>query len=230
MKPYYYLLINIACISIPFIASFYPKHAFYKKWGSFFKASIPVALFFIIWDYWFTAIGVWGFNKSYLTGLFLGELPIEEILFFIAIPYACVFTYFALLHLVKNNPLQKAEKYITFILTVVSILIAVLFYNKLYTFTTAVLGAVFLSYLSYKKINLSYHYLTYLLIIPFFMASNGILTGSFLESPIVWYNNAETIGFRMGTIPVEDSFYGLILIFMNIELFRFFNKKKQLNA
>ncbi|MCK0158331.1 lycopene cyclase domain-containing protein [Cellulophaga sp. F20128] len=227
MKPFYYLLIDITCISVPLLASFYKKHPFYKKWPSFFKACLLVALFFIVWDYWFTAIKVWGFNTDYLSGLFIGELPIEEILFFIAIPYACVFTYFALLFLVKKNPLQKIEKYITYVLITICMVVAVLFYDKLYTFTTAFVAVLFLVYVSYKKVNLSYHYLTYLLIIPFFLGSNGILTGSLLESPIVWYNDAENLGIRIGTIPIEDSVYGLILIFMNIELFRFFNKKKQ---
>ncbi|MDO6853781.1 lycopene cyclase domain-containing protein [Cellulophaga lytica] len=227
MKPFFYLLINFACISIPFIASFYPKHAFYKKWGSFFKACIPVALFFIVWDYWFTAIGVWGFNKDYLSGIFFGELPLEEVLFFIAIPYACVFTYFAILFLIKNNPLQKIEKYITFTIIATCLITALFNLDKLYTCTTGILAVLFLVYLYYKKTNLSYHYLTYLIIIPFFLASNGLLTGSFLESPIVWYNNAENLGVRIGTIPVEDCFYGLVLIFMNIELFRYFNKQNQ---
>ena len=40
MKPYTYLFVNLACIGIPFIASFYPKHAFYKDWKPFFKANI----------------------------------------------------------------------------------------------------------------------------------------------------------------------------------------------
>ncbi|WP_369692175.1 lycopene cyclase domain-containing protein [Formosa haliotis] len=59
----------------------------------------------------------------------------------------------------------------------------------------------------------------------FFLLSNGLLTGSFLEAPIVWYNDAENLGFRLFTIPIEDSIYGLLLIFLNIEGFRYFQTK-----
>ncbi len=226
MKGFYYLFINIACFSVPFIASFYAKHAFYKKWSSFFKANLIVSLFFLIWDFWFTEIGVWGFNSDYLCGIYIGNLPLEEVLFFICIPYACVFTYFALKYLVKNNPLKQIEKYITIVLMLLSLVVAYSFYDRLYTLCTALTTVLFLSYLKYNKVNLSYHYLTYLIILPFFFISNGILTGSLLENPIVWYNNAENLNIRIATIPVEDSFYGLMLILMNIELFRFFNKQK----
>ena len=95
MKPYTYLIIDLACVFIPLIASFYPKHPFYKHWLSFFKANIIITILFLIWDYAFTAMGVWGFNSEYLTGIFLGNLPLEEVLFFICIPFCCVFSYFA---------------------------------------------------------------------------------------------------------------------------------------
>ena len=56
-------------------------------------------------------------------------------------------------------------------------------------------------------------------IIPFFMM-NSALTGFFTPEPIVWYNNAENLGFRWGTIPVEDILYSFILVAGNILVFK----------
>ncbi|MBU2940026.1 lycopene cyclase domain-containing protein [Lacinutrix sp. C3R15] len=227
MQPYTYLLIDFACISIPFLASFYKKHAFYKEWLPFFKANIIIALLFIVWDSIFTNIGVWGFNTDYLTGFHIGNLPIEEILFFICIPYCCVFTFFALKHIIKKNPLEKTASALSYLCILVFGIVGLLHTEKLYTSITLLSTSIFLIYLKVKKVNLSYHYLTFFLILPFFCISNGILTGSFLvKKPIVWYNNAENLGVRISNIPIEDSIYGMLLIFMNIELYRYFKNKK----
>ena len=170
-------------------------------------------------------MGVWGFNAEYLTGIFLGNLPLEEVLFFICIPFCCVFSYFAFTYLVKNNPLKGRQHHITTILITLFSLVAIWYSNRWYTATAFGFTALYLIYLKWENVDLSYHYLTYLFILPFFFASNGILTGSFLEAPIVWYNDAENIGVRLFTIPIEDSVYGMLLIFLNIEGFRYFQSK-----
>jgi len=224
MKPYTYLLIDLACFAIPFLASFYSKHPFYKTWKSFFKANIIVAIIFIIWDYIFTKIGVWGFNPDYLTGLYIGNLPIEEILFFISIPYACVFSYFAFTYLINKNPLQKVQSKITYSLILILIVAAIFNSTKLYTFITFLSMSLFLIYFAYKKTDLSLHYLSYLFIFPFFFISNGVLTGSFLVEPIVWYNDSENLGIRISNIPIEDSVYGMLLVFLNIVFYDYFKK------
>ena len=224
MKPYTYLLVNFTCIIIPFLASFYPKHAFYKSWKPFFKGSSIVALVFIVWDYFFTEFGIWGFNSEYLTGNYMGNLPIEEILFFFCIPYACVFTYFAFQYLIIKNPLEKIQNIITNILIIFLLLIAIINLGKLYTSITFFSTALFLIYIKLKKKDLSFHYLSYLLILPFFFISNGILTGSFFVDPIVWYNDTENLGIRFFNIPVEDSIYGMLLVFLNIELYEYFKR------
>ena len=51
------------------------------------------------------------------------------------------------------------------------------------------------------------------ILIPFFIV-NGLLTGSFIIDEIVWYNNNHNLGLRIGTIPIEDIFYGFSLLFL----------------
>ena len=53
---------------------------------------------------------------------------------------------------------------------------------------------------------------------------NGILTGSGIEEQVVWYNDSENLGKRLGTIPVEDILYGMTLILLNYYLTELFRK------
>lgn len=225
MQQYTYLLIDLACISIPLACSFYNKHAFYKEWRPFFASCFLVGLFFLIWDEIFTAHEFWGFNPDYLTGFYMGHLPIEEILFFICIPYACSFTFFAFNYLFPNKHASKKLEQLHYALGLFLLGLSFLNYQKWYSFLTFLFLGLFLLYLKKVKINLFYYYLTFVCILPFFFISNGILTGSYLEKPIVWYNNKQNLGIRMFTIPIEDTFYGMLLIFGNIYLHQLLKKK-----
>ena len=88
-----YLWLNIGTVLFPFILSFDKKVAFYKNYKYLFPAALITGTFFLIWDQWFTDMNVWGFNSLHLTGYFIGDIPIEEVLFFITVPYACLFIY-----------------------------------------------------------------------------------------------------------------------------------------
>ena len=79
---YTYLILNLACIFFPFILSFDKKIAYYKLWKPLFIGIFISAAFFIIWDILFTKLGVWSFNPTYIIGIYIFNLPIEEILFF----------------------------------------------------------------------------------------------------------------------------------------------------
>ncbi|MBW2936486.1 lycopene cyclase domain-containing protein [Aureisphaera sp. CAU 1614] len=208
---YLYLWLNIGSFIIPFLFSFHPKLQFYKKWRSFFLGVLVMMAVFIPWDIAFTQNGFWGFNEAYTTGIYLFNLPIEEWLFFICIPYACIFTHYALLTLFPKFSLSEKITQISY-LVLISALIVVLWYhyNKWYTlvcfvYALLVLGITY----NYKKAVLPYFFATYLIIlIPFFIV-NGILTGSFIEEQVVWYANSENLGVRLFTIPIEDTIYNL---------------------
>lgn len=220
---YTYLLINFFTILIPFLFSFHPKLNFYKTWNAFFPAVFLTGLIFIMWDMYFTYLGVWGFNEQYLIGYKLGNLPLEEILFFFCIPYACVFTFHCLYKIMswKSN-LHKQMKITLFLATVLTV-VGILNIEKIYTASTFLSLAVllFVSHFIWKIKWLNKFYIIYsVLLIPFFIV-NGLLTGTGIEEEVVWYNPESFLNIRITTIPIEDIFYGMELILINLLIYRF---------
>ncbi len=212
-----YLLLNIIAISFPLLLSFDKKVHFYTHWKYFFPAMFLTLVIFIIWDVIFTSQGVWGFNERYLVGLSLFNLPIEEYFFFISVPYASVFTLYVIEAYFPAFRLNSSQvKWVTIFLVIFLLVLAVINIDRAYTsvnfiFTIGIIGLVFLT----RPALLSRFYLSYLVILVPFGIINGILTGSFIEEQVVWYNDQENLGFRIGTIPFEDIFYGMSLILLN---------------
>lgn len=221
MEKYLYLLLDISSILFPLLFSFHSKKNFSKKWKYLWPAIAIPALIFIVWDNWFTGIGVWGFNPRYTTGIYIGHLPIEEVFFFICIPYACVFTYEAVNYFRTNDPLPDNGNRVTWVLIVGLLAVGLKYYDRWYPSVTFIATAVFLIFLIIKvrPAWLGRFYFAYLFILIPFIIVNGILTGTGLPEPVVWYNNAENLGIRMFTIPFEDIFYGMLLILMNVSIF-----------
>jgi lycopene cyclase domain-containing protein len=226
MQQYTYLLINFFTVIICFIFSFHHKIKFNRYFGAFLAASFIVGAVFVTWDAWFTKIGVWWFNDQYLLGARLFGLPLEELLFFICIPFACLFTYFCLDKFFKLDWKPLPEKIFVIISIILALCIAFWFREKLYTFITFLSTACSLFILKFllKVRWIGKVSFVYLLLMPGFLMVNGILTGTGLESPIVNYNPNEFMGIRMLTIPVEDTVYGYELILWNIFLFQWFKK------
>lgn len=224
---YLYLLLNFGSFLIPFLFSFHPRLKFYQYWKSLFLAIIITMLVFIPWDAIFTLNGIWGFNDNYFIEHKILSLPIEEWLFFICIPYACVFTHYALIQLFPQKELtQKTTLNITYILIIIFVLIALLNYDKWYTLVNFLYASILIIILKIYNIDvLKKYYLTFLVMLIPFLLINGILTGSLIEHEVVWYNNDENLNFRILTIPVEDSIYAFSLILTNLALTEFFNKK-----
>jgi len=221
MIKYTYLLIDLSSLLIPLIFSFHPKILLYKYWGAVLPAIFASALFYLLWDSWFAHLGVWGFNQHYITGVYIGNLPLEEVLFFICIPYACIFTYKCISRFIPLSCLPGNVKYINFIFVVVLIALAFIFRTRPYTVSAFALLAVMIIIAGVKKTPwLPEFYLVYVILLVPFLVVNGLLTGTALNKPVVWYSPDGIIGLRILTIPVEDVFYGMGLILSNIWIYQ----------
>jgi lycopene cyclase domain-containing protein len=172
-------------------------------------------------------MGVWGFREQYITGLRIGSLPIEEILFFICIPYACVFTYFALQHLIEKDVLFPHQELISSALILTLLISGIYNIDKLYTGITFLALALFLAFqmLKLRPRYMGRFFIAYAFLLIPFVIVNGILTGSFIDNEVVWYNNAHTLGIRIGTIPVEDFFYSMLLMLSTISLMEWLEER-----
>lgn len=220
MIKYTYLEIDLLSLFVPLVFSFHPRVRLYKKWKALLPSIIIVAIGYIIWDSFFSWLGIWGFNPVYLTGFTVGNLPIEELMFFFCIPYACVFTFECVAPVIRPVSPRGRIKYINYVFTFTLIVMALIFRAKPYTVSALTLLALMILIAELFKINwLGKFYVVYIILLVPFLIVNGILTGTGLSSPVVWYSPAGIIGVRIMTIPIEDIFYGMGLILANVWLY-----------
>lgn len=214
-SPYLYLWLMAASLLVPLARSFEKRLAYYKSFGPLFMSITLVSGIFIIWDIIFTRLGFWGFNPDYLSGIYIANLPLGEWLFFMVIPFCCVFIYRVLQYFLPPQPLsEKAVRNISNFLIGFSIALAITFYDRWYTLLTfGGLSILILIHLRiWKTPWLGMFYLSFGFILIPFLVVNGILTGTGLEEEVVWYNEQQMIGTRILSIPFEDAFYGMLLI------------------
>lgn len=217
-EQYYYLAINIGIIILPLLLSFDKKVQFYKKIPQLTVAIIMSGTLFLIWDFYFTQQKIWGFNERYLIGKYLGNLPYEEVLFFITVPYACVFIT-EVIKVYSKERFMIRSRFLTLLMMITCWIVSYEYKDLAYTTTVfSLLGTLFFINLVADKKYLTNFYISYIVIlIPFFLV-DGVLTGTGLDQPIVWYNAYEHLGVKLLSIPIEDIFYGMALILMNLTI------------
>lgn len=240
-EKYTYLLVELSCIAVPLISSFHPKIQFFVAWKSLMVAILGMMALFIPADILFTHWGVWGFQEKYTLGIFFFNLPIEEYLFFICIPYASVFTYYCLRKLLPASRTYNMFTSIAWVYLFLNLFIAITFYYRIYTFTYHLFAAILLAWhLVWRKSNyIGLFTFTYSLILIPFILSNGVLTGlafwkypllnvhpELINSCIVWYDDLENLGIRLFSIPLDDIAYGCSMLLTSVTLFEAMEARK----
>jgi lycopene cyclase domain-containing protein len=217
-----YLLLNLCIIIVPLWYTPDKRTAYYRRLPALAFSIAVVSTCYLVWDVVVAARGEWSFNSKYLTGVQILNLPIEEILFFITVPYSCLFIYEVVLYATPSSRLKLPN---TTIIAAIVLLIAtsVVFSHQGYTAKALISCGFFLitALLCDQPLIKSRQYWVWLAIcyIPF-LIFNSVLTAL----PVVEYNSAAIWGIRLGSIPLEDFFYNYSMLSFYLLVYRIHTK------
>lgn len=212
-----YFIFNVIVISGPAFFGSLKCCYIWDHWKQILIAIVIPAIPFLLWDVFVTGAH-WYFNPLYVSGIKIINLPIEEILFFITVPFACLFTWEMIIRRAKES---KVNMQWLRLLLYLALPAGIYFISIGKQYTGLTLSFIFIANLvdQFLKTNLLFdkRFYFYLLLIVFFtLIFNGYLTWR----PIVTYGVDYQLDFRIFTIPVEDFFYGISLLWMNTSLYK----------
>lgn len=220
-----YLLINLLIILFPLIFSFEKSIYHIINISIVIKTISYAGIPFLIWDEIFTRLNIWNFNSSKIIGIKFLSLPLEEILFFICIPYSIIFIYEITNHYFKHLYIKISWNYLLysgFLLSFVSLFV----YEKTYSAIVILLTGVFIFFVSLNKHILFQKMSFWITIIISFLGF--LIINYFLTSiPVVIYNESKIIGLRIITIPIEDFLYNFLLSGLNLYFYISIKEKLQ---
>jgi lycopene cyclase domain-containing protein len=220
----FYLYLNLAIVAFPLIFSFEKRIKFYTKIKPLAVALFMVGIFFVGWDVFATARGHWSFNPDYVNDIKLLGLPLEELLFFVTVPYSCLFVFDSVIQFLGDRELFAPKKRERIVAGIIITLTAFGFFGKEYTFLAILsvgLTVLFASLVNVKMFSSRAYWIYILLTLALFLISNYILT----STPVVLYSDTAITGFRVTTIPIEDFMFNFSMLTNYLTVYSWASKK-----
>ncbi len=224
-KNFTYLLILIGTIAVPAVLEFNKVIRFFSKLKYLLPAMLFTGAIFIIWDLRFEERAIWKFNSDFVMGRNILNLPIEEWLYFLTVPYLGVFIYEYLKHRFRNFERPNLFLVVSLILLALFGFLAYLTRQKLYPFFTFFLLTIYLAYTVFRNRFKKYYtkfYLAYFVMLFPFLLISGLLTAL----PIIEYNSVHNLGIQIFSIPVENFASLFLLLLMNITIYEYLKERR----
>jgi len=92
VEPLAYLLVLLGCLLGTAPLEVFLGTRVYARWRRLLLTLLPVVTVFVVWDLLAIRAGHWDYDPEQVTGVQLGGLPLEELLFFVVIPICAVLT------------------------------------------------------------------------------------------------------------------------------------------
>ena len=218
-----YLLINIGIIVFPLLLSFEKRVSFWRRWPALGLAFLCGGGLYIVWDIIAASLGQWGFNPDHVLPFRIAGLPIEEMLFFVTVPYSTLFV-FECLNTYFGEKRIAISRAVIISVSAVLLVLGMVFLGRYYTETVLIFCAAVLAIGIFQKDGFlfSRNYWLYVAVsyVPFIIF-NHLLTAI----PVVVYNPKAIWGLRVWSIPVEDFFYSFSMLSFYIMFYRFFRDR-----
>lgn len=213
-----YLVFDLVILSVPLLLGAWRRAWFYDRLGAALRAVAWVAVPFVAWD---AAVAGkhWSFNPQYVLGVELLGLPFEEVLFFLSVPLACLFTWEKVFATPSRSVVETRRWLYPVAWAAVPVGIAVALHGEQYTgYTLIAVGTVALVDhalgvgLLLERRTLAF----FAAVVGLNLVFNSYLTGR----PVVLYGEPYHLGVRVGTVPVEDLLYGVALVWGSTAVFQ----------
>jgi carotenoid phi-ring synthase / carotenoid chi-ring synthase len=205
-----YLIFDLVVGLPPLVLATLRRARFREHIGAALRACVLGALPFVAWDVLVTGRH-WWFDPRYTLGAGLLGLPVEELLFFIAVPFACLFTWERVFDGATERPIAASRG--PHIASVAMLMPAALMALLGLEYTALALaswaGVAILDHALGTNLLRSRRYGSFLgLVCLLTIVFNGYLTAR----PVVHYDPAYQLGVRVLTIPIEDFLFGFSLV------------------
>jgi lycopene cyclase domain-containing protein len=222
MRSYIYYFFNLLVIVPPLLISIFSDVKTYKQWRAWGISLLLVSIPFIIWDIWAAANSHWFFSSIYTVSQRIFGLPVEEILFFITVPLAMCFVWDVLKkHIPSKDISEIAGVVMISLLALVSLVLLFTQFGRAYSRSAALASLIAIALIiatRWWRRNLFWWFQLFL--IGIFFIANTFLTAL----PVITYGDSSYIGFRVGTIPIEDFFFNFALINLFVIIYERYSK------
>jgi lycopene cyclase domain-containing protein len=103
MDRYQYLIVMALCVLVTVPLEFVLNARVYRRPGRLLRTMVPAFAAFVAWDVVAIRLGHWTFSPEYTTGWKVGNIPVEELVFFVVIPLCALLSYEAVRNILRDG-------------------------------------------------------------------------------------------------------------------------------
>jgi len=209
-KMFAYLTSDLIILIIALLFSFNKKIKFYENFFAYLFSVSIVSTSYLIWEILSVNRGDLSFSATQTTKFYIFKLPIEELLFFLIVPYVVILIY-EVANSYRQEKIINFTKNHSFLVAIAFFLLAFIFIKHNFTFVNLLLISL-VFYLNtifkYQILNKSNIWFTnsiiFIPLIIFFYFKVSL--------PMIFINPMTVIGLKVIKIPIEYFFYSFSMV------------------